>query len=92
MLSFEMVRPLKNAVICAVCFEGLSITAADGSFAKLAIIDANGKILDEGESVAQAVWNVSITTHKNYLIGNGHLKVHSQPTGIEAPVKARNKT
>ncbi|MBU9293047.1 hypothetical protein KTD18_15980 [Burkholderia multivorans] len=69
------------STISAVSFQGLSIITPDGHPATLAVVDQNGKIVEAGPSVMRAVWDVAIRSYRNFLIGNGHLRVLTQPTG-----------
>nr|WP_321861324.1 hypothetical protein [Burkholderia cenocepacia] len=68
-----------SSTISAVSFQGLSIVTPDGNPATLAVIDENGKIVEAGPSVMRAVWDVAIRSYRNFLIGNGHLRVLTQP-------------
>ena len=70
---------LASAEISAVVHEGLTIKLANGQAGKLAILDDAGQIIDKTPSVATEVWRVSIACYKNFLIGNGHIRVHSEP-------------
>ena len=78
---------LQRAVISAVSFEGLTVTTTDGQPAKLAVIDASGQVIEAGDEVAAAAWNVAIESHHRFLIGEGYLRVYSRPPKIE-PGKA----
>lgn len=69
-----------SSTISAVSFQGLSIATPDGSPATLAVVDHNGKVIDAGPAVTRAVWDVAIRSYRNFLIGNGHLRVLSKPT------------
>lgn len=69
---------LQQAVISAVSFEGLTISTSDGRPARLAIIDDHGKVIEAGDDVAAAAWNVSIDCYRRFLIGEGHLRVYSE--------------
>lgn len=71
---------LKTTAISAVSFEGLTITTTDGRPARLAIIDDNNQVIEAGDDVAAAVWNVSIDCHRRFLTGEGYLRVYSGPT------------
>lgn len=68
-----------TSTISAVSFQGLSIVTPDGQPATLAVLDQNGKVIDAGPSVMRAVWDVAIRSYRNFLIGNGHLRVLTQP-------------
>ncbi|AIO49743.1 putative bcep22gp07 [Burkholderia cepacia] len=69
-----------SSTISAVSFQGLSIVTPDGNPATLAVVDQNGKIVEAGPSVMRAVWDVAIRAYRNFLIGNGHLRVLAKPT------------
>ncbi|KVF71063.1 hypothetical protein WS75_23110 [Burkholderia sp. FL-7-2-10-S1-D7] len=60
-------------------FQELSIVAPDGNPATLAVVDQNGETVEAGRSVMRAVWDVAIRSYRNFLIGNGHLRVLTQP-------------
>ena len=77
------VGTLENAVMSAVIFEGLRVETADGRPAKLAIIDEAGKVVECGDAVAEEAWNVAIASYKNFLAGNGHLRVQTEPPGLK---------
>ncbi len=72
---------LRNSIVSAVSFEGLSITTINGEPATLAILDKDGNIIEMGPNVAREVWNVSLASYKNFLKGTGHLRLHSKPPG-----------
>ncbi|MBR8351248.1 hypothetical protein KDX21_11780 [Burkholderia cenocepacia] len=69
-----------SSTISAVSFQGLSIVSPDGNPATLAVVDQNGKIVEAGPAVTRAVWEIAIRSYRNFLIGNGHLRVLSKPT------------
>ncbi|SEU36446.1 hypothetical protein SAMN03159335_05451 [Burkholderia cepacia] len=68
-----------SSTISAVSFQGLSIVAPDGCPATLAVVDQSGKVIDAGPAVTRAVWEIAIRSYRNFLIGNGHLRVLSKP-------------
>lgn len=70
---------LQTAQISAVIHQGLTVKLADGRPGKLAIVDADGTVVDASPAVARQAWLVSIACHKNFLIGQGHLRVLSGP-------------
>ncbi|MGL6048303.1 MAG: hypothetical protein ACRC02_17840 [Vogesella sp.] len=74
---------LENAVISAVIFEGLQVQTADGRPARLAILDEAGNVIECGHQVAEEAWNVAIASYKNFLAGNGHLRVQTEPPGLK---------
>lgn len=75
---------LQQTSISAVSFEGLTITTRDGRPARLVIIDDNGQVIEAGDDVAAAVWNVSIDCYRRFLTGEGYLRVYSGPTATES--------
>jgi hypothetical protein len=79
MIGIPKTDTLDHSVISGVCHEGLSISTKDGRPARLAIIDADGNIIDAGPEVAREAWNVTLAVYKNFLIGNGHLRIFSSP-------------
>lgn len=68
---------LGAAQISAVIHQGLTVTAKDGRAARLAIIDEDGSVIEAGPAVAREAFNVAIASYKNFLIGEGHLRVFS---------------
>lgn len=71
---------LPDAEISAVAHQGLSVKTRDGETAQLAIIDAAGNVIATGRAVEREAFNVSIACYKNFLIGQGHLRVFSGKT------------
>lgn len=76
---------LEKSEISAVSFAGLQIRTADGRPARLAVIDDDGNVIEAGSDVAAAAWNVAIASYRQFMIGQGHLRVFSSPPGI--PIK-----
>ncbi|MEN3813299.1 hypothetical protein ABH309_17340 [Chromobacterium piscinae] len=74
---------LDRASMSAVIFEGLTIQTAEGKPALLAIVDEDGNIIETGEQVAKEAWNVAIASYKNFLIGEGHMRIHTSPPGLK---------
>ena len=70
---------LSSAEVSAVIHQGLKITLPDGRVGKLAIVDDQGEIVDASPDVAKEAWNVSISSYKNFLIGQGHIRVQTGP-------------
>jgi hypothetical protein len=66
---------LTTSEISAVIHRGLSVKTNDGKPARLAIIDEHGNIIEAGDQVALEAFMVSIASYKNFLKGNGHLRV-----------------
>mgnify|MGYP001286600481 CR=1 FL=1 len=63
--------------ISAVSHQGLTVKAKDGRAARLAVIDEEGNVIEAGPAVAREAFNVSIACYKQFLIGQGHLRVFS---------------
>ncbi|MGN7980233.1 hypothetical protein [Burkholderia sp. 22313] len=38
-----------------------------------------GHVIDSGPNVMHSVWDVAIRVYRNFLIGNGRLRVLTQP-------------
>ena len=79
-----MIGPIKTgeldtATISAVIHQGLTVQLSDGRQGKLAIVDASGLVVDASPAVAKEAWLVAISSYKNFLIGQGHLRVLSGP-------------
>lgn len=70
---------LTTAEVSAVIHQGLSVKLPDGRIGKLAIVDDTGKIIDDTPAVAREAWLVSIASYKQFLVGDGHLRVRSGP-------------
>ncbi|RQZ18105.1 hypothetical protein DIE15_08200 [Burkholderia sp. Bp9031] len=68
----------------AVGFLWLSITTPAGEPATLAVVDMQGRIIDSGPNVVRAVWEVATRSYRDFLIGNGHLRVLTQPPSASA--------
>lgn len=81
MIGTHPTGTLTGATISAVAHRGLSVTTTDGTPATLAILDASGRIIAEGQDVLREAWHVAIGSYKQYLIGQGHLRVESRPIG-----------
>jgi len=79
MIGIPSTGGLTQAVLTAVCFEGLSAETREGQKATFAIIDETGKVIERGPAVAREAWNVTLACYKNFLIGQGHLRVFSGP-------------
>lgn len=79
MIGIPETDTLEQARISANINTGYQVTTADGRPARLAIIDADGNVIEAGAAVAREAWNVCIAVQKNFWIGQGHLVVHSTP-------------
>lgn len=81
MIGVPSTGALTGATISAVCFEGLSAETREGRKALFAIIDEDGKVIESGPAVAKEAWNVTLACYKNFLVGQGHLRVFAGPPG-----------
>lgn len=88
MIGIPETDTLEHARISANVNTGYQLTTADGRPARLAIIDADGNVIEAGAAVAKEAWNVCIAVQKNFWIGQGHLVVHSAPPGQRKEAKA----
>jgi len=79
MIGIPSTGGLTQATLTAVCFEGLSAETREGQKATFAIIDENEKVIERGPVVARDAWNVMLACYKNFLVGQGHLRVFSGP-------------
>ena len=89
MIGIPETDTLEHARISANVNSGYQLATADGRRARLAIIDDDGNVIEAGVAVAREAWNVCIAVQKNFWIGQGHLVVHSEPTGIRLPPKQK---
>ena len=80
---------LQASRISATISTGFNVTTAAGKPARMAIVDEEGNVIEAGVAVAREAWNVCIAVQKNFWIGQGHLVVHSEPTGIRLPPKQK---
>jgi hypothetical protein len=91
MIGIPETGTLQQGCISANVSSGYQLTTADGRPARLAIIDADGNVVEAGDAVAREAWNVCIAVQKNFWIGQGHLVVHSAPPGLANSQKAPTK-
>lgn len=82
---------LNAARISATISKGFSATTTEGKPAHLAIVDADGKIIESGTAVAWAAWRVCIEAQENFWEGQGHLVVHSGPPDTPAVNTTKGK-
>lgn len=87
MIGIPTTGTLQHGCISANVSSGYQLATADGRPARLAIIDADGNVIEAGEAVEREAWNVCIAVVKNFAIGQGHIVVHSAPPGISANQK-----
>lgn len=75
MIGDQPTGAVPGVVITAVAHEGLSVLAY-GKPAQLAIIDGAGNILAAGLEVAREAEAVALNNYRNFLKGQGHLRVY----------------
>lgn len=80
----QEIGDLQHSVIGAIAYAGFTVTTPDGRPATLAVIDQDGNVIESGPSVNIAAWNVAVTAYRNFLKGNGHVRVQVSPPGLKA--------
>lgn len=78
MIGTQPTGAIDGVVISAVSYEGLRVIV-NGKPAKLAIITDDGTVIAEGPQVAREAEAVAINSYRQFLKGNGHLRVLSNP-------------
>lgn len=73
---------LVNVILCASGQRGLTATTVDGKPAVLAVVDADGRIIESGPTVGDEAWNVVVHAYRLFLQGQGYLKVYATPEGM----------
>lgn len=76
-----------SVVFSAVSHEGLQVRTSDGSPARLAVLDEQGRVLAVGEEVAAAAFEASVRSYRAFLIGTGHLRVLAKPVACLSPAR-----
>lgn len=75
MIGEPEIGSLPGAVLSAVAHEGLTATTPEGKPARLAVLDEDGRVLEVGDAVAREAMAVAIKCYRNFLQGQGYLKV-----------------
>lgn len=80
----ECITDTANAavIVSALSHEGLSVQTADGRPARLAVVDQDGRVIAVGQEIAAAAFDAAVKSYRNFLIGNGHLRILSKPVPI----------
>ena len=78
MIGTQSEGTICGVVISAVSHEGLSVTV-NGKPARLAILTDDGKIIAAGDQVAKEAEAVALNCYRNFLKGQGYLRVNSEP-------------
>lgn len=84
MIGTQMTGRIPGIDISAVVHEGLTVTV-NGKPARLAVITDDGHVVATGDDVAFEALAVSINIYQGFLIGKGHLRVHSSPIELNQP-------
>ena len=78
MIGTQPVGTIAGVVISAVSHEGLTVTV-NGKPARLAILTEDGQVIAVGDQVAREAEAVALNCYRNFLKGQGHLRVNSGP-------------
>lgn len=76
MIGHQPTGAIDGVVISAVAHEGLSVTF-NGKPAKLAVVLDDGTVVASGKAVAKEAQAVAVNLYRQFLQGNGHLRVLS---------------
>lgn len=83
MIGQQPTGAIDGVVISAVAHEGLTVTV-NGKPAKLAVVTEDGTVVAAGVDVAREVQAVAVNLYREFLKGNGHLRVLSPSIPIKA--------
>ena len=78
MIGTQRTGRLPGVVMHATSHEGLLVDV-DGKRARLAIIDADGKVIAAGAEVAREAEAVALNNYRNTLKGQGFLRTYGNP-------------
>jgi hypothetical protein len=78
MIGTQPTGHVPGVVISAVTHEGLTVTV-NGRPARLAVVLDDGTVVAAGRDVAREAQAVAVNLHREFLKGNGHLRVLSAP-------------
>src|SRR5574337_870829 len=78
-ITTPKIGTLSQAILSGVAHEGFTVTSRDGRHARLAVIDEDGNVIEDGPEVAREAWNVAVASYRNFLRGRGYLRVRSEP-------------
>ena len=81
MIGTQSVGNISGVVISAVSHEGLRVTV-NGKPARLAILTDDGLIIAAGDNVAKEAEAVALNCYRNFLKGQGYLRVNSEPIAL----------
>lgn len=71
-----------DCTFSAVSYGGLEVTTSEGKPATLAVVDSDGRVVAAGPEIVKAAWKASVLAYRNFLMGAGHLRVHTAPPKI----------
>lgn len=94
MIGIPKTGTLEHCWISANVNTGFRFTTADGRPVRLAVVDDQDNVIEAGDTLSSEAWNVCIDTMKKFMVGMGHIVVHSGPPGALVPeqrVSARTK-
>ena len=78
MIGTQPEGTIAGVVISAVSHEGLRVMV-NGKPARLAIITDDGQVIASGDQVAKETEAVALNCYRNFLKGQGYLRVNSEP-------------
>lgn len=78
MIGTQPEGTIAGVVISAVSHEGLRVMV-NGKLARLAIITDDGQVIASGDQVAKETEAVALNCYRNFLKGQGYLRVNSEP-------------
>lgn len=77
-IKLEDIPDLPGVDLSANC-TGIDAKTKDGKPARLAVVDESGAVLAAGDDVQRAAWLLMLLARRNFLEGNGHVRVY-RPT------------
>lgn len=83
MIGTQPIGAITGVVISAVSHEGLTVTY-NGKPARLAILGDDGQVIAVGDQVAREAEATAVNCYRNFLKGQGFLRVNSEPIGVSA--------
>lgn len=78
MIGTQPTGAIAGVVLTAVAHEGLRVMV-DGKPGRLAVLDEAGNVVSSSHLVAREAEAVVLNMHRNFLQGQGHLRVMSNP-------------
>lgn len=83
MIGTQPTGAIAGVVISAVSHEGLSVTV-DGKPAHLAVVNEAGEVIAMGPKVAREAEAVAVNNYRQFLQGEGYLRVMGKPISVQA--------